>query len=146
MHDDEMNSESSDRLDSLLAEAAAADHSNSGDEINSDLFLARLRARISRSRSRRNLVQLSVAAMILVGLLTWSFQDRFDFDGSNGEVSESPDPDLLLVLDVLEVLAPLDPSVIAHLEPSHFDTLEGFDSDIAALPLELLVAGEEEQR
>lgn len=145
MHQDQLGPDSSDRLEELLAEAAEADRSVTND-VNPDLFLSRLQNRIARSGRQWTSVRLTVAALFLIGLLTWAFQDQLSLDESPVVSPDTPDSSVLLVLDVLEVLAPLEPASIALLETSHFDTLEGFDGDVAALPLELLVADEEENR
>ena len=142
MHQDQPGPDSPDRLEELLAEAVEADRSVAND-VDPDLFLSRLQNRISRSGRQLTAVRLGVAALLLIGLLTWAFQDQLSLDEAP---VVAPDPSLLLVLDVLEVLAPLEPATIALLDSSHFDTLEGFDGDVAALPLELLVADEEENR
>ena len=145
MQHDQLRPESSDQLDKLLAETAAAEGAVTND-VDPDLFQSRLRNRISRSGRQQTLARISVAALILIGLLTWTFQDQLDLDGARDPDVLKPDQAVLLVLDVLEVLAPLNAKTIAQLEASHFDTLEAVDSDIAALPLELLVVGEEERR
>jgi hypothetical protein len=70
--------------------------------------------------------------------------------GSSGPIAlsslvESPTSELLEQLDVLELLEGLDPELVASLIPSHIDTVDGFDLALADLPLELLVAEEEEE-
>lgn len=134
-----------DRLDGLLEEAASADRSMAPSADTAG-FLFRLQARITQDRRRQSLAKFSIAAMILVGILTWAMQDTLDPGSSPVDTVELPDQELLLVLDVLEVLSPLSPAMISQLEVSHFDTLEGIDSDLAALPIELLIADEEERR
>ena len=143
MQDHDLKPDPEDRLSALLEDAAEADRSLVN-EVDSDLFLARLRGRISSSSRGLSVFQLAAAALVLLGVLSWALQDQFDRSSPNPDVIEDPGSSVLMMLDVLEVLAPLEPSVIARLDPSHFDTLEGFDSDIAALPLELLVAEEQE--
>lgn len=143
MQDHDLKPDPEDRLSALLEDAAEADRSLVN-EVDSDLFLARLRGRISSSSRGLSSFQLAAAALVLLGVLSWALQDQFDRSAPNPDVIEDPGSSVLMMLDVLEVLAPLEPSVIALLDPSHFDTLEGFDSDIAALPLELLVAEEQE--
>jgi hypothetical protein len=143
MQDHDLKPDPEDRLSSLLEDAAEADRSLVN-EIDRDLFIARLRGRISSSSRGLSGFQLAAAALVLLGILGWALQDQFDRSSPNPDVIEDPGSSVLMMLDVLEVLAPLEPSVIARLDPSHFDTLEGFDSDIAALPLELLVAEEQE--
>ena len=143
MQDHELKPDPEDRLSALLEDAAEADRSLVN-EVDSDLFLARLRGRISSSSRGLSSFQLAAAALVLLGVLSWALQDQFDRSAPNPDVIEDPGSSVLMMLDVLEVLAPLEASVIALLDPSHFDTLEGFDSDIAALPLELLVTEEQE--
>lgn len=143
MQDDDLKPETEDHLDALLDEAVEADRSLDN-EVDSDLFLARLRGRISTASRSPSRYQLAAAALVLIGVLSWALQDQVGRDTTEMQIIDDPGTSVLMVLDVLEVLAPLEPSVIARLDPSHFDTLEGFDSDIAALPLELLVAEEQE--
>ncbi|HIC23399.1 MAG TPA: hypothetical protein EYO84_08235 [Planctomycetes bacterium] len=143
MQDHDLKPDPEDRLSALLEDAVEADRSLVN-EVDSDLFLARLRGRISSSSRGLSSFQLAAAALVLLGVLSWALQDQFDHSAPNPDVIEDPGSSVLMMLDVLEVLAPLEPSVIALLDPSHFDTLEGFDSDIAALPLELLVTEEQE--
>ncbi|MDE0959340.1 MAG: hypothetical protein OSB09_01010 [Planctomycetota bacterium] len=143
-HDDE-----SLELQSLLDEAARKE---TVDTIDPEPFLVRLNQRLQRRQRLQKLFTAAAAAVVLFAIIfPYTMPDPGSTPPTLDHVLvQNPSSQLLEQLYVLELLEGMDPELIAILAPTHIDTLDGFDLygfdlDLAALPLELLVDEQEEE-
>lgn len=121
------------KLDRLLREAADSENES---HVDADRFLQRLRPHIQRVRRATDSSRplwWSVAAIVPLALLLWAL--------APWSVGSSVDAAILEEFDILEILAALDPTEIATLEPELIELYADLEI-VEELPVDLLEVSE----